>query len=144
MIEPGDRVFLDTSYALALSAPTDRHHARALCLAGELEAAKARLVTTRAVVLEIGNALARRRYRSAAVSLLRSVEADPTVEVLPISEGLYARALNLYCGRLDKEWGLIDSISFVVMSDRGLTKALTADEHFQQAGFRALLNEADE
>jgi len=41
----------------------------------------------------------------------------------------------------DKEWGMTDCISFIVMEDHGLTDALTADEHFQQAGFRALLRE---
>ncbi len=30
-------------------------------------------------------------------------------------------------------------MSFVVMSDQSLTDALTADDHFRQAGFRALL-----
>lgn len=140
-IQPGDEVFLDTSYALALSAPTDQFHARALHLADELEAAKARLVTTRAVLLEIGNALARQRYRAAAIPLLRALEADRSVEVLPLSEELYARALALYCSRPDKEWGLIDCASFVVMTERGLTKALTADEHFRQCGFRVLLRE---
>ena len=40
-----------------------------------------------------------------------------------------------------KEWGLTDCISFVVMADRGLTQALTADDHFTQAGFVALLRE---
>ncbi|HEX5269890.1 MAG TPA: PIN domain-containing protein [Gemmataceae bacterium] len=140
-INPGDEVFLDTSYALALSASTDQFHARALQLATELEAARARLVTTRAVLLEIGNALSRQRYRAAAVSLLQALEADLSVEVLPLSEDLYARALRLYCSRPDKEWGLIDCASFVVMSEKGMTKALTADEHFQQCGFRALLRE---
>jgi predicted nucleic acid-binding protein len=142
-INPRDEVFLDTSYALALSAPTDQFHSRALRLAEELEAARARLVTTRAVLLEIGNALSRQRYRAAAISLLRALGADPSVEVLPLSEELYARALELYCSRPDKEWGLIDCASFVVMSERSITKALTADEHFQQSGFRALLREGD-
>jgi len=36
-------------------------------------------------------------------------------------------------------WGLIDCMSFVVMNDEGVTDALTADKHFQQAGFHALL-----
>jgi predicted nucleic acid-binding protein len=40
--------------------------------------------------------------------------------------------------------GLIDCASFVVMTGRALTKALTADEHFQQCGFRALLREGDD
>ena len=52
---------------------------------------------------------------------------------------LYQRAFALYCQRMDKEWGLTDCISFVVMRERGLTEALSADKHFEQAGFRALL-----
>ena len=141
VIDPRDEVFLDTSYAIALSAPTDQFHDRALRLADELKAAKARLVTTRAVLLEIGNALARRRYRPAAVNLLRALAADPNVEVLPLSEELYTRAFQLFSARPDKDWGLLDCASFVVMTDRGIVKALTADEHFQQCGFRALLRE---
>ncbi len=30
-------------------------------------------------------------------------------------------------------------VSFLVMQDAGLADALTADEHFRQAGFRAVL-----
>ena len=41
--------------------------------------------------------------------------------------------------RADKEWPLTDCISFVVMPDQGLSEALTADHHFEQAGFKALL-----
>ncbi len=37
--------------------------------------------------------------------------------------------------------GLVDCISFVVMRERNIEAALTADEHFIQAGFRALLRE---
>jgi predicted nucleic acid-binding protein len=140
-IDPGDEVFLDTSYALALSASTDQLHQTALRLADELERVGAHLVTTRVVLLEIGNALSRQRYRAAAIRLLRSLDADPNIEVLPLTDDLYARALELFSSRPDKEWGLIDCVSFIVMSERGITKALTADEHFQQCGFRALLRE---
>ena len=59
-------VFLDAAYAIALSSPGDQHHARAILLADELEAAGTRLVTTRAILLEIGNALAKLRHRQAA------------------------------------------------------------------------------
>ena len=52
---------------------------------------------------------------------------------------LYAQAFRLYQDRPDKEWGLIDCVSFVVMGARGITDALTSDEHFEQAGFKALL-----
>ena len=134
-------VFLDTAYAIALSSPNDRYHQKALQLAFELDAANSRLTTTRAVLLEIGNALAKQRYRDAASQLLEALESDPQVEIVPLAEQLYARALQLYRERPDKEWGLTDCVSFVVMQDRGITEALTADEHFQQTGFRVLLRE---
>jgi predicted nucleic acid-binding protein len=135
------KVFLDAAYAIALSVPKDSYHERAVLLADELEASKTRLVTTRAVMLEIGNALSKQRYRHAAVELLRSLEADPNVIIIPLSEDLYAQAFRLYRERPDKDWGLTDCISFIAMQGRRITEALTTDEHFQQAGFRALLLE---
>jgi len=132
-------VFLDTSYAIALSSPNDFFHNRAIELADQVRAAGVRLVTTRAIILEIGNALSKQRYRRAAVKLLDALKADSTVEILPLSEQLYERAWRLYRERADKEWSLTDCVSFVVMQERGLTEAFTADEHFQQAGFRALM-----
>lgn len=132
-------IFLDASYAIALSSSRDHHHRRAAELAEWLEANNHRLLTTRAVVVEIGNALSRSRYRSAAVTLLHSIESDPDIEIVPLTEELYGKALQLYAARQDKEWGLTDCLSFVVMGERGLTQALTTDTHFQQAGFQTLL-----
>jgi len=124
-------VFLDTAYAIALSSPTDLFHQRAVQLADELKSAGTRLVTTRAILLEIGNALSRQRYRRAAAMLLDSLEADPRVEIIPLSEQLYTRVSQLYRERPDKEWALTDCVSFVVMEDSGINEALTTDEHFQ-------------
>ncbi len=135
----GSEVFLDTAYAIALSAPSDEHHEEAVLLSEQLEREGTRLIATRAVVLEIGNALAKLRYRKAAAELLESLESDPTVEIIPISEELYKRAFEIYRERQDKEWGITDCISFVVMQERGLQAALTTDEHFEQAGFDAIL-----
>jgi hypothetical protein len=95
--------FLDASYAVALSSVGDRHHALALALGERLTRTGARLITTRAVVLEIGNALARLRYREAAIRLLEAIESDPQVEVVAISEELYRRGFDLYRSRPDKE-----------------------------------------
>ncbi len=134
-----DEIFLDSAFAIALAAKDDRHHATALELADRVQKERRRLVTTRAVALEIGNALAKARYRAASVALLASLARDPQVEVVPCSEELYSRAFELYEARPDKEWGITDCISFLVMQDRGITEALTTDEHFEQAGFRALL-----
>ena len=55
------------------------------------------------------------------------------------SSDLWRRGLELFAGRLDKEWSLTDCVSFVVMTDGGIRDALTGDRHFDQAGFNALL-----
>jgi predicted nucleic acid-binding protein len=137
----GDSVFLDTAYAIALASVTDEFHHEALALADELEARGIRLITTRAVLLEIGNALSKLQYRHAAIQLLSSLRADPNVEIIPLSDALFETALDFYSERPDKEWGLTDCVSIVVMHARNITAALTTDQHFQQAGFRALLRE---
>lgn len=134
-------VFLDTSFAIALSSVTDQNHVRAAQLANQIESNSTRLVTTQAILIEIGNSLSKQRYRAAAIQLLESLETDPSVEIILLTNGLHKLAFNLYKQRKDKEWGLVDCISFIVMQDRGIIDALTADTHFQQAGFRALLKD---
>jgi predicted nucleic acid-binding protein len=132
-------LFLDASYAIALISPKDSFYTHAQELADELESLGGHLVTTRAVLLEIGNALSARRLRYIAVRLLETLEADSAVEIISLSDDLYAQAFELYKSRPDKDWGLIDCVSFVVMEQRGITEALTADHHFEQAGFIRLL-----
>lgn len=134
-------VFLDTAYAIALSSRTDAFHSKALKIAKQLKVDGAKLVTTRAVLLEIGNALASQRFRAGAIKLLDALENDPNVGIVPLAEPLYTQALALYKERPDKEWGLVDCLSFVVMHERKISDALTADAHFQQAGYKALLRE---
>ena len=131
--------FLDTSFAIALVSPRDQHHSLAREWSGAIRQASGRLVTTTGVLLEIGNGLCAPHRRVAAHRLIESIELDPTIHVVEIEPVLRARARRLYGARPDKSWGLVDCASFVVMRERGLTDALTADHHFEQAGFRALL-----
>ena len=133
--------FLDTSYVIALSVESDEHHQRAAELAEQLLKSQTPIVTTRAVLPEIGNALSKQRYRKPAGELLAALEDDPQVEIVPITGELYKHALALFCSRLDKEWGLVDCLSFTIMQQRGLINALTTDDHFAQAGFRVLLKD---
>lgn len=134
-----DSFFLDTAFAIALISPKDLFHEKALELAEQIEKAKIHLVTTRAVVIEIGNALSKEALRKSAVELIDSMEEDETLIIVQVSEEIYNEAFKLFRSRLDKEWGFTDCISFVVMNQRGITKALTTDQHFQQAGFIVLM-----
>lgn len=135
-------VFLDTAYAIAIASPSDEFHARAKQLAIWIESSKISVVTTRAVLLEVGNALSKRRLRQKAVEILTLIENDSAVEIVSLTDDLYVSALSLFQSRTDKEWGLVDCVSCIAMQARGIEWALTADRHFQQMGFRALLREA--
>jgi uncharacterized protein len=87
-------VFLDTSFAIALSSVTDRNHERAVELAHQIETTKTCLVTTQAILLEIGNALSKQKYRTAAIQLLESLETDPSVEVVLLANSLYSAVVE--------------------------------------------------
>jgi predicted nucleic acid-binding protein len=134
------KVFLDTGYVIALSVESDEYHESAVELAERLEAENTRLITTRAILLEVGNALSKERYRQATVELLDSLEQDLSVEIAPLTEELFSKAFELFRNRTDKEWGLVDCVSFIVMKEMELTEALTPDKHYEQAGFSALLH----
>lgn len=69
------------------------------------------------------------------------VHLDRRIEVIPHSGELNAGALRLYADRSDKDWSLTDCLSFVVMRRRNVQEALTADHHFEQAGFRPVLSD---
>lgn len=133
--------FLDTSFAIALCVRTDQHHERALELQRELKVANMRMLTTEAVLFEIANSLRKATVRRVAAELIESLATDTSVEVVRVTESLFWQAIDMFRQALDKEWSLTDCVSFVVMRDRGLDSALTADRHFKQAGFRALLTE---
>jgi predicted nucleic acid-binding protein len=77
--------------------------------------------------------------RGLAIDLLHRIEQSSRIEVVHVNRDLYARGWELYSNRLDKDWGAIDCISFVIMQERNLTEALTGDHHFEQAGFKVLL-----
>jgi uncharacterized protein len=133
------RLFIDTGYALALALGRDQHHARASELAREFDRSDTRFVTTSAVLLEIGNSLSSPALRPTALRILDGLRGDRRVEIIETGEGLVRRGLDLFRERTDKEWSLTDCISFVIMGDERLSLALTYDQHFEQAGFTALM-----
>lgn len=74
-------VFVDTSYAIALANASDQFHAKAALLARQLRTHKTKLITTRGVLLEIGNALSSQRFRSAAVQLFDALTSALTTDM---------------------------------------------------------------
>jgi uncharacterized protein len=134
-------IFLDTAYVNALVNTRDQWHDAAVQWQRKLSAEKRRLVTTEFVLVEIADGLAAVRFRGQAVQVIATLQASTLVEIIPASSQLFTAALELYRSRGDKDWGLTNCASIVVISERGLSEALTTDDHFRQAGLRALLLE---
>lgn len=133
--------FVDSAYLIALAAADDQHHGAAARFASELDNDETRFVTTRAIFLEIGGALSKLKFRKTACEIFDLMRNDDRVSLVELDPELIATAESMFRERADKEWSLTDCISFVVMKNRGLTDALTTDNHFEQAGFKVLLRE---
>lgn len=132
------KTFLDTSYVVALVNQRDENHEKSRELMAAHE--RAYLITTDAVILEIGNSLAR-SYKSRAVEVIENIFDSSDIEIVRLNEALLGRAFDLYKNYDDKSWGLVDCLSFVVMRENNVVDALTSDGHFSQAGFNALMLE---
>lgn len=96
------------------------------------------LVITDAVLLEIGNALSR-NFKSEAVTVIDHFSNSAEVEIVRLTPQLFEQSYQLYRSYVDKEWGLVDCISFTVMRQMDIIEALSFDQHFVQAGFTALM-----
>lgn len=132
------RVLLDTVFVQALLNQRDQYHDQARSLLPRIREAH-EVWVTEAVLVEVGNALAA-FDREAAARFIQQCYRTPNIRVVTVDRPLLEEALALYSERPDKRWGLTDCISFVVMRQRKLTAAVTADEHFVQAGFKTLMD----
>jgi Predicted nucleic acid-binding protein, contains PIN domain len=74
-----------------------------------------------------------------AVELEHRLRTSSICELVWIDRDLYGEGWDLYRERSDKDWSLVDCCSFAVMRDRRIVAALTADRHFEQAGFAKLI-----
>lgn len=141
MADQRPSIFLDTAYVNALINTRDQWHERAVWWERKLTAERRKLLTTEFILIEIGDTLATVRQRTEAVGIISQLTSSSFVEIIPAASQLFNAAFNLYRQRQDKAWGITDCSSFVVMQEYQLSEALTTDDDFIQAGYRALMLE---
>lgn len=129
-------IFVDSSFIIALINPRDRYHHQALALSDRVE--NYPLLITDAILLEIGNGLVR-GYKQQAIEIIEFYLDADEVKIVNLDSGLFAKALERYKIYQDKDWGIVDCLSFVVMQEAGIEQVLTFDKHFLQAGFQPLI-----
>ena len=131
-----DSVFADSQFWIALLNPRDQWHDRAVHV---LESLNRAITTTRFVMLEVADAFAKPPHREWYRELIDQIASNSDVRLLEAAESQFVEGERLYFERQDKAWSLTDCISFSTMMNEGLMDALTADHHFEQAGFLAML-----
>ena len=130
-------MLLDTSGLLCFIDPGEGQHADAVTY---LESAE-RCVTHNLVITElVALGEVRGVSRQKLLDFARGLPNLKFIDFVFVHDELHELALDLLTNRLDKEWSLCDAVSFILMKDWEINDALTTDHHFEQAGFRRLLN----
>jgi len=131
------RVFLDTSYIIALLNPDDNYHEKAKGLFEALFSCDEIWITD-AILFELGNGLSKYR-RDTVVDFIKSCYQTKQFHVVDTNQPLLMRALDRFGTFKDKKWSLTDCLSFEVMATYDISVAYSSDHRFEQAGFQYLL-----
>ena len=129
-------VFLDTVGLVALWDEDDQWHAAADRAFTLITQSRLRMFTTTFVLLECGNAAARRPWRK-YVNKLRLDLARTGGLIVPTGED-WEQAWSGYTRGSTEQAGIVDQISFLVMRRLNIPAAFTNDRHFAAAGFHVL------
>jgi predicted nucleic acid-binding protein len=133
------QVFVDTSAWIALLNTDDVWHKKALQVRLDLRRKNYNFVTSKFILLEVGDALCSPFTRQNTAIFINNLVQVKSTRVISLSDDLLTSGLALYQSRPDKDWGLTDCISFVIMQRENITEVFSTDKHFEQAGFIRLL-----
>jgi uncharacterized protein len=129
-------VFLDTVGLVAVWDEADQWHSAAERAFAQIMSKRRPFTTTSFILLECGNMAARRPYRNEVPTLRKNLELRG--ELVVPTEDDWQAAWAAYERGDAGQAGIVDHVSFQVMSRLGITDAFTNDKHYQAAGFTVL------
>jgi len=134
-------IFLDTSLLVAYYNADDVNHIDARKLLKEIEGRKVSLLTSDFIFDETLTVLLVRAGKKKAIevcnALLKDIEAG-NITLMRVNEEVFKKATEIFTRFVDKEWSFTDCTSYILMTDAGITKGASFDEHFRQFGFEVL------
>jgi uncharacterized protein len=131
--------FVDTSGFYALLAERDEMHERAARILRQAGQRRRTFITTDYVLDETATLLVARGFGHLVDDFFQSTLRSKACVVEWMSPEMFARAAAFMAKHIDQGWSFTDCVSFQTMKARRLREALTKDEHFEKAGFKALL-----
>ncbi|MBZ5495765.1 MAG: PIN domain-containing protein [Acidobacteriia bacterium] len=126
---------MDTGAFYALADRRDPAHSRA---AHFLEGFNAVMLTTDFIFAETMSLLTKRLGKEVAVTFGHGLRTSPSIRIEEATPIMREEAWSLFSRHRDKDYDLIDCISFSMMESFGIREAFGFDRHFVQYGFRVL------
>jgi uncharacterized protein len=137
-------VFIDTSGFYALLAGDDDRHAQAAAYLRNAAAKRIRFVTTDYILDETATLLKARGRASLLESFFERIFGSSSCRVAWTDADRFHQARQFFLKHKEQHWSFTDCLSFCVMKECGSREALTKDDHFNAAGFIAILSKAGE
>lgn len=131
------RVFVDSGAYYGLFDSRDDTHQEARAIAQRLASERMHLFTSNFVIAETYSLALNRLGRSLAVTFLRDIDAGSTT-IISVEHADEQRAREIIYQYDDKDYSLVDAISFAIMERLSIDTAFAFDRHFQRYGFTLL------
>jgi len=129
-------VFLDTVGLLAIWNSADQWHGVAEAAYREIVNSRRLAFTSTYVLIECGNACARKPFRWEPIRLREKLESENRL-ILPGQSDWIAAWANYESGYAGNA-GIVDQMSFVLLRRMYLSEVFSNDRHFTAAGFTTL------
>jgi len=126
-------VFVDASAWVAITNRKDRHHGEALRLYHELLRSATPLITSTWTAYEALSIVKTKLGYNQAERLWQRILQTSVVSLIKVSERIEADALRLFWQYQDKDWGVVDCASLLVMEEADCRQAFAFDRHFIDA-----------
>jgi predicted nucleic acid-binding protein len=132
----GERVFVDTSFWIALALAKDPLHSRARDQWSSLRRAAAKPYTSVPIVIETFTFLDRNANRDVALMWKEAVYKPGTVTISLCELDDLERSWRYFQRRDLYKLSAVDATSFAIMERLRIRTAYTFDHHFIVAGFK--------
>lgn len=138
VLAPNPRlVFIDSSAFLALLDKNDENYNAAKKILKNLQKKKVRLFTINFVIAESHALILSVLGVDVARKFLSEIEKS-AISIIRVEEEDEMKAREIIFAYQDKNFSLVDAISFAVMEKFDASLAFTFDKHFKQYGLEAL------
>ena len=131
--------FIDTSGFYALLVKRDSMHGKAKDILRKAANENVLFVTTDYILDETATLLHARGHANILSDMFDVVLESRACNIEWMDQDRFLKSRSLFLKYADHSWSFTDCFSFMIMKELRLTKALTKDGHFREAGFVPLL-----